>query len=55
MELETLGESKAEYSPQEIFRRLKLVRKSNYNFETYLKLINFDSDDLINKAFGNDK
>ena len=49
MELEISGESGKAYTPSEILDRLKLVKKSNLNFDKYLKLVEFDSDDLINK------
>lgn len=37
--------------PTEIFNKIKLVEKSNYNFDVYLDLLKSDVDDLINKAF----
>ena len=45
-------------SPLKIMNRVEDVKKSRYNFDKYLELINNKEDSIstmINKAFGNDQ
>jgi len=53
---EVAEKEKAEHIlPTEIFKKIDLVKKSRYNFEKYLQLVNNNVDDIINKSLSGEE
>lgn len=53
---EAADEKKADHIlPTEMFKRIKIVKESRYNFEKYLKLVDNTAGELINKSFRSEK
>jgi hypothetical protein len=48
-------EKAGHFLPTEIFKKIDLVKKSRYNFEKYLQLVNNNVDDIINKSLSGEE